>query len=279
MSGARLRTLRRGSKLAPHHTVIGTVDNKPGRHPVYIVWDHRSWCPMACKLFPSRERAAKEAAVLAALSHPNIVRLFGMGNEANLLLEFVDGPTLADLLDTNRTGHLSLSDALRVAIHLGAALEHTRDRGFVHLDLSPSNIIVAAGRPVLIDFGLARRLGEPRPSRVVGTSSYVSPEECLRQEVTPAADVFGLGVLLYELLTGALPFPKKRKDDDPYPQTEMQPTPLRQRRPGFPKALDDLVLSALRRDPAERPSLVALLPRLHDLIRSGSRMWPANLRL
>src|SRR5215207_4465879 len=132
---------RPGGKIGPNHTVLAVVDKAPGRHPVLIVWDHRSWCPMACKLFASPEKAAEEARILSALNHPNIVRLFEIGEDAELFIEFVDGATLGALMDRHEEGRFRISDALRIAIHLGAALEHMHARGFVHLDLVPSNVI------------------------------------------------------------------------------------------------------------------------------------------
>jgi serine/threonine protein kinase len=203
------------------------VDQAPGRHPILIVWDHRSWCPMACKVFASLEKAQAEARILSTLNHPNIVRLFEVGADAELFIEFVDGATLADLMDRHEEGRFRISDALRIAIHVGAALEHMHGRGFVHLDLAPSNIILRRdGRPVLVDFGAARLEGEERPPRVVGTDPYIAPEECAQQEVSRPANVFSFGVLLFELLTGELPFPHGTPGD-PFPQTRREPARLR----------------------------------------------------
>jgi serine/threonine protein kinase len=233
---------------------------------------------MACKLFASPEKAAEEARILSALNHPNIVRLFEIGEDAELFIEFVDGATLGALMDRHEEGRFRISDALRIVIHLGAALEHMHARGFVHLDLAPSNVILRRdGRPVLVDLGAARLQGAKRPPRVVGTDPYIAPEECLQGEVCRPADVFGFGALLFELLTGELPFPKGTRDD-PFPQTHRDPASVRAVRPGVPKSLDGLVSSCLARDPAERPLLPDLLPRLHDHIRSGPRMWPADFR-
>jgi eukaryotic-like serine/threonine-protein kinase len=269
---------RPGGTIGPNHTVLAVVDKASGRHPVLIVWDHRSWCPMACKLFASPEKAAKEARILSALNHPNIVRLFEIGEDAELFIEFVDGATLGALMDRHEEGRFRISDALRIAIHLGAALEHMHARGFVHLDLAPSNVILRRdGRPVLVDLGAARLQGAKRPPRVVGTDPYIAPEECLLQDVCRPADVFGFGVLLFELLTGKLPFPKGTRRD-PFPQTRHEPARVRAFRPGVPKGLDHLVSSCLARDPSDRPLLADLLPSLHDHIRGGPRMWPAGFQ-
>jgi serine/threonine protein kinase len=117
--------------------------------------------------------------------------------------------------------------------------------------------------------------GATRPREVTGTDPYIAPEECVRGEVTPAADVFGLAVLVYELLTGALPFGQGTRAD-PFPQTSRAPSPSRTHRPAAPKRLDDLLLSCLARNPRDRPPLSALLLGLHDFIRAGRRMWPAG---
>jgi serine/threonine-protein kinase len=278
MSAPPRRRFRPGARIGPDHTVIAVVDKAPGRHPVLIVWDHRSWCPMACKVFPSPERAAEEARILSAFSHPNIVRLFEIGEDAELFIEFVDGATLGALMDRHEEGRFRISDALRIAIHVGAALEHMHGRGFIHLDLAPSNIILRRdGRPILVDFGAARVEGQERPPRVVGTDPYIAPEECLLQDVSRPADVFGFGVLLFELLTGKLPFPKGTRRD-PFPQTREEPARVRAFRPGVPKGLDDLVSSCLARESSARPPLADLLPALHDHIRSGPRMWPPGFQ-
>jgi serine/threonine protein kinase len=227
--------------------MLAVVDRAPGRHPVLIVWDHVGWCPQVCKLFSTRESACQENATLQALDHPCIVRSFGMADETSLLVEFVDGRTLADLLDSNPQGRLRVADALRVALHVGAALAHMHARGLVHLDLAPSNVILRRdGRPVLIDFGAARRVDEARPSRPVGTDPYMAPEECGLRPVSPATDVFGLGVLLFELLTGELPFPRGTLGT-PFPQSSRDPTAARQYRPSLPEALDELLHACLAR--------------------------------
>ena len=232
---------------------------------------------MACKLFESRDRARREAEILLALTHPNIVRCFGVNGSTCLLMEFLEGPTLNHLLHGRPKGRLSIGDALRLAIHIGAALGHVHDAGLLHLDVKPSNVIVVKGRPILFDFGIARWQTAERPTGVRGTDCYVAPEECLLESITPAADIFGLGVTLYELLTGNLPFPE-RAEDEPYPQVLQAPMSVRRHRPAVPTDLESLILSCLSRDPIARPNLVELLPALHDFIATGPPMWPADFR-
>ena len=261
-----------GTRLGPDITVLGIVDDH-GDEPVYLAWHHKSWCPMLCKVLRSRETAQREADILLALAHPNIVRCFGVDGSTGLLMEYLEGPSLHQLLKTRPKRRLGISDALRISIYVGAALSHIHGRGLLHLDVKPSNIVVVRGRPILCDFGIARWQAVPRPSGVRGTEGYIAPEECRLEEVTQAADIFGLGVTLCELLTGKMPFPEK-SDDEPYPQILRPPAPVRQHRAAVPVGLEKLALSCLSRDPKARPTLAALLPSLHRYIKSGPRMWP-----
>ena len=240
-----------GARLGPDLTVLGVVDDH-GDEPVYLVWHHKSWCPMLCKVLRSKETAEREAAIVLALGHPNIVRCFGVSGSTYLLMEYLEGPNLHQLVKSRPKRRLGINDALRISIYVGAALSHVHDRGFLHLDVKPSNIVVVNARPVLCDFGVARRQGAPRPSGVQGTEGYVAPEECLLEEITPAADVFGLGVTLYELLTGHKPFAKKA-DAETYPQILRPPSATRQYRPDLP----DRPRKACLELPSSRPAKAA----------------------
>jgi len=268
--------VRVGTRLGAELTVLGIIDRHDG-DAVLIVWNHAAWCPMACKLFRSRRSAEREARILASLSHPNTVRYLGLARPAALLMEFLEGPTLEHLIYKSARKRLGVSDAIRIAMHIGAALQHVHDKSLLHLDVKPMNVIIArGGRPVLYDFGSAREQNGGRPRMVAGTDPYIAPEECLLRDVTPAADVFGLGVTLYEMLTGALPFALGRKGD--FPQTRSRPKPPREHRRQIEPDLSELVLACLACDPAQRPTLATLLPALHAHIRSGPRMWPAGFR-
>jgi eukaryotic-like serine/threonine-protein kinase len=264
--------IRIGTRLGTDLTVLGIVKDR-GRQPVYLVWHHKSWCPMACKVFKSSEEAQREADILMALAHPYIVRCLGMGGSNCVLMEYLEGPSLHHLMMSRPQRRMGIHDALRMSIYIGAALSHVHDRGLLHLDVKPSNIVVVKGRPVLCDFGIARWQADPRPRSVAGTDGYVAPEECLLEEITPAADVFGLGATLYELLTGKRPFPERGKGK-PYPQISLEPASLRRHRAAVPAGLEKLILTCLNRDLKARPSLAALLPSLNGFIGSGPQMWP-----
>jgi eukaryotic-like serine/threonine-protein kinase len=265
------RVKKYGASLGIDLTVLGVVDDGP--NPVYLAWHHRKWCPVACKVLKTASRARKESALLRAFDHPNIVRCLGIEEPTCLLMDYLDGPTLSSMIHAQVDKRLSISDSIRIAIHTGGALEHLHQRGYVYLDLKPSNIIITGGRPVLFDVGTVQKQLKRKQLRIIGSDDYMAPEQCSKQRVGPAADVFGLGVTLYQMLTGKLPFPPPTKPK-PHPQLAEKRFSVRQRRAGVPVALDELVMSCLQHDPVQRPALAALLTDLHRHIRSGAAMWP-----
>jgi serine/threonine protein kinase len=271
-------SLSAGDRIGRDLTVLGTLGEGSGGH-VYAVWHHAAWCPMACKVFAEAWRARAEARALAAMRHPNIARFLGLATSRAILLEFLEGPSLRRLLRERPRHRLSLSDAMRLGIHIGAALTHMHQRGFLHLDVKPSNILVVRGRPVLVDFGTARPRTVTRLARPEGTDPYMAPEQCEGGSLGPASDVFGFGVLLHEILAGRRPFPAPT-EGQPFPQTVKPPVPLRRHLPRIPPGLEALLRRCLARDPARRPaSPAALLPALHRFIRRGPPMWPPGLTL
>jgi serine/threonine protein kinase len=272
-----LPRLERGAKIAPHLTVVGALD-AGGRDPVYIAWHHRAWCPVGVKLFQRPAQARWEAKALAGLAHPGLVRLLEDGAPRYLAMEFLEGPSLRKLVRGRRHGRLAVADAVRVAIHLGAALAHLHGRGLVHLDVKPANVIVTRRRPVLFDLGAARALDGKPLRRPQGTDAYMAPEQAQGGVPSPACDVWGLGVTLFEALTGQRPFPEG-DPARPFPQLDQPPTPLRARRPKAPEPLERLLLACLAFDPDHRPTLHHLLPQLNHLLPAHHAMWPHDLNL
>lgn len=192
------------------------------------------------------ERLQREGQALARLDHPGVLKVFDFGERNGrhyLLTEFVDGIDLRKLM---AMGHLAPTEALRMVPSICAALQYAHDHGVVHRDIKPENILVDVdGNVKVADFGLARILGEApaasphltRESQVLGTPRYMAPEQWRGASVDHRADIFAIGVVLYELLTGQLPV----GDFAPPSQS-----------PGVPRRLDEVVKKALAQDPGQR---------------------------
>jgi serine/threonine-protein kinase len=218
------------------------------------------------------ERFRREARMAATLRHPNIVHVYAFGQaEGRLYMvqELLKGPSLEQQLRKMGKRRLSAATVRQIIGQLAVALDYAHSKGLIHRDIKPGNAIYnGGGQLVLTDFGLAR--GEsPGPSDtgagvLMGTPGYVAPEQAVGSKgVTKASDIYALGVLLFELLCGRLPF----EDETPMGLVlkhlyNEPPTPS-SLRPELPRAVDMVVLRALRKDPAERfPSAGALAAAL-----------------
>jgi serine/threonine-protein kinase len=203
------------------------------------------------------ERFRREALTAASLSHPNMAGVFDYLEEdgrPGIVMEMVDGETLAVRLA--REGLLEIPDAVAIAIEVLAALAAAHEAGVVHRDVKPGNVMLTPrGEVKVTDFGIARAAGDATLTEsgfVIGTAHYTSPEQVQGHPATAAADLYGVGVLLYECLTGNRPFDAetpvaaalKRLTEDP-------PLPRSHRR-DIPGALEAVVLRALARDPLQR---------------------------
>ncbi len=204
------------------------------------------------------ERFARERDVLAALDHPNIARLFDAGVAENgrpfIVLELVDGLPLTEYAVSRQ---LSTHDRLALFLQVLAAVEHAHARMVVHRDLKPSNILVdTQGRAKLLDFGIAKLLALPegeapltQEAGALMTPRYAAPEQVLGQPVTAATDIYSAGVVLYELLTGRMPYgaPETTSLQLMQAVTEVEP-----RVPRLSTDIDTVLLKALAKDPAQR---------------------------
>lgn len=220
------------------------------------------------------ERFWQEAALLAGLHHPNIVRLYNFGEQGGLLYlvqEFLPGRSLAHRLRSlaKRREQLGRFEIVTVISQLASALDMAHAAGIVHRDLRPNNVIWNTnGGLVLTDFGIAssgKRQEFLNPhSSPLGLSSYLSPEQILNQELTSASDIYALGVLLYEILTGHVPF----KHGLTAHSIQTLPPAVRTYRRNLPSELEQVMNRALAKDP------VARFPSAGELTRALRQAWP-----
>ena len=236
-----------------------------GMAAVFRGWDHRLRRPVAIKVLHQLEdanphaveRFRREARATAALRNPHIVEVYDFFEEHNcyyLVMELVEGVNLKEHLAAH--GPLPPETTLTIAAQVCDALAAAHDAGFIHRDIKPQNILLSSNGPVkLTDFGIVyipRAQAFTTGGMVLGTADYISPEQAQALELGPTTDIYSLGVVLYEMLTGALPFTgttpiavAMRHATAPVPS-------LRQANPTVPQVVEQIVLRALCKEPAER---------------------------
>jgi tRNA A-37 threonylcarbamoyl transferase component Bud32 len=210
-----------------------------------------------------RQRFQHEAEAIAAIEHRNVARFLDLvvGDPTFLVMEYVRGPTLDDILEKEK--RLTPPRAVRVTQRLCWALEAAHSAGVIHRDIKPSNVIVSPDleneeEPKLIDFGLAKlahaavKAGLTRTGQIVGTPEYMAPEQISNKPVDARADVYALGCLLYELLTGRPPFEGSDDVQVLYQQLHDTPAPLAKFIQSPPPALQQLISRALQKKPEDR---------------------------
>jgi len=237
-----------------------------GMSSVYRAYDRRLERNVALKVLHERlgaddehvSRFRHEARAVAQLSHSNVVTVIDRGDDDGrrfIVFEYVDGENLKQLLD--RTGPLPVRRALEIAVAVADGLAYAHAHGVVHRDVKPQNILLSReGEIKVTDFGIARSLdaesGLTLTGTVLGTSSYLSPEQASGLRVTPAADIYSLGVVLYELLAGEVPFPGGNQVVVALKHVNEPPPDLLERRPDVPPRLAGAVALALQKDPERR---------------------------
>jgi serine/threonine-protein kinase len=220
-------------------------------------------------------RFQAEARVAARVQHPHVVQVYETGQINGLpyiVMQYVEGCSLADRL---RAGPLPVGEAVRVVAAVARAVADLHAHDIVHRDLKPSNILLdAAGRPYVTDFGLAKLVegdsGMTQSGTILGTPAYMPPEQATGhgKEVGPAADVYALGAVLYECLTGRPPFREEAPLDTLLAVLESEPEPPRRLNPAVPRVLERVCLQCLDKQPARRyPSADALADALESYLK------------
>jgi serine/threonine protein kinase len=276
--------LTSGTKLGPYE--IQSPLGAGGMGEVYRARDIRLDRTVAIKVLAShlssspelKQRMEREARAISSLNHPHICQLYDVGSQDGndyLVMEFLEGETLAERL---HKGPLPLHEILKIGIDVGAALAVAHRQGIVHRDLKPANIMLAKGGAKLMDFGLAkaaaggasgvssapllsaaRTMTEASPmsplttaGSVIGTIQYMSPEQIEGQEADARSDLFALGGVFYEMLTGARPFEGKSQISVASAILEKEPESISKAQPLTPPAFEHLVATCLAKNPDDR---------------------------
>jgi len=245
-----------------------------GMAQVYLARDRSLDRPVAVKeLVPEFatdpsfvERFRREAQAAANLSHPNIVGVYDWGTQDGtyfIVMEYVDGPSLSQVI--RKDGPLHPRRAAELANEVAAALGFAHSRGVVHRDVKPGNVLLTAtGQSKVTDFGIARALSSPdddltQAGSVMGTATYFSPEQAQGLQVDPRSDLYSLGVVLYEMVTGRPPFNGDTPLAIAYKHVQDQPAPPSTVVPEVPRGLEAIIMKLLQKRPDDRyPTAEAL---------------------
>ncbi|MBN2581126.1 MAG: protein kinase [Pirellulales bacterium] len=224
-----------------------------------------------------RDRFQSEIETLRKLNHPNIVRLFGFGEQDDQLfygMELIEGSSLEEELGKGR--RFDWREVVRIALEVCRALRHAHDRGVIHRDLKPGNLMLAAdGRVKLSDFGIARLFGNTRLTSVgaiIGTAEYMAPEQAAGRTVEPRSDLYSLGVVLYVLLARRPVFKGKTLGEVLQKQQFEKPEPLRRYNTDVPEELERIILQLLEKDPERRIPNAMILGRVLEAMQHAMAM-------
>ena len=270
----RIGAVEPGAELLPGFEVVELM-RRGGRLDTYDVHSRERDCRCVVKVVrPDREHEVgcrealiREGGLLRDLAHPHLVRVYEVVTEPRpaVVMETLTGATLGALIDDSP---ISPVDAALLGRQVASALSYLHGRGWLHLDVKPSNVVVQAGRAVLIDLSLVTRPGVGRPH--AGTDGYLAPEQVTGRDLSTASDVFGLGVTLGEALTGELPYGEEdRWARGSSPRRTRWA--FRRRLVATPAPLAELVLACIDPDPAHRATLADVRAVLDTVNASAGR--------
>ena len=257
--------------VAGRYTLVREL-GQGGMGAVYLGADVKLGREVAIKVLPPSTRAylgperfQREVQLAAKLSHPHIVPLFEADEVDGFLyyvMEYVEGESLAQRLQ--REGPLALDEAIRIAAEVGDALQYAHERGIVHRDIKPANILLSGGHALVTDFGIAKQFADADEGQTltgtgvtVGTAAYMSPEQASGEKrIDARSDVYALAAVLYEMLAGEPPFTGPSAQAVVARIIVDAPRPIRTVRPNIPAHVQDALLRALAKVPADRPGSV-----------------------
>ena len=234
---------------------------------VYKAWDTQDEMPVAIKVLREEyidndefiRRFKDESKAIAVLSHPNIVKVYDVsfGDRMQyIVMEYIDGITLKDYIE--RCGSIDVKDTIHFIIQILRALQHAHDKGIIHRDIKPQNIMLLEDGTIKVtDFGIARFSKNNTKSmtmtnKAIGSVHYVSPEQARGEATDAKSDLYSLGVMMYEMLTGKLPFDADNAVSVAIMQLQSDPEPPRKINPDIPVGLEEIIIKTMQKDPKKR---------------------------
>ncbi|MEO8954439.1 MAG: serine/threonine-protein kinase, partial [Ktedonobacteraceae bacterium] len=249
-------------------------------------------------------RFEREAQLIASLEHRNIVAVYDFGDSDNLtylVMQYVGGGTLRDLL--RQKGRIEIRQAIQYTVQMARALHHAHQRGIVHRDVKPQNMLISASDPneiLLSDFGIAKIFdssnhetllqtaqgkmnsdpSQTSADQMVGTADYMAPEQINRQPVDARTDVYALGIVFFQMLSGQVPFTSTTIQGLLFQQVYTPPKPVREVNPNVPEVLEKIILRALAKAPEQRfPSAEAMAQALEAALTQSTHPLSSSLNM